>query len=408
MGTIRKISRRSAMKWGLLSTGLSLLPKGRLSTALASPAQVGGRAEEELFGSKNLPGGGQLEIRMTVSPYSSDLDIVELAERMSPFNPVSWHAEWKRIAEKNERLAEGFEKEGHKVTANEYYLRAAQFYQRAVIYQSEGDPPMLPTFNKLIEMYKRAWQLVPPPFERLEIPFEGTTLPAYFSKPRGNPGQRFPTVYAFGGADSSLVGGGGGAYTSRGMAYLFLDGPGQGIPLRLKRVYAPPDSERVAKVVIDYLVSRPDVDPNRIGITGGSMGGYTAPRCASVEKRIKACSMSSGSYGLLEDLFEYYPPIQERVRWLIGAKDLADARKKVREFTLEGRAQQIECPMLIGYGKDDRIMDPQGAFRLYQAAVNSKRSMVAEMGHDVGRARPSPLRPPILADWMAKQLIPSS
>ena len=404
MNTIKKISRRSAMKWGLLSTGLSLLRPGRLSTALASPAQVGGRADKDLTGSTPLAGGGQLEIRMTVSPYSTDLDLVEVAERMSPFNPESWHAEWKRVAEKNERLAEGFEKEGLKVTANEYFVRAAQFYQRAVIYQTESDPRMLPTFNKLIEMYKRAWALVPPPFERLEIPYEGTTLPAYFSKPRGAAGQRFPTVYAFGGADSSLVGGGGGTYTARGMAYLFLDGPGQGIPLRLKRVYAPPDSERVAKVVIDYLVSRPDVDSNRIGITGGSMGGYTAPRCAFGDKRIKACSMSSGAYGLHEDIFEYYPPIQERLRWLIGAKDLSDARKKIREFTLEGRAQQIECPMLIGYSKDDRIMDPRGAFRLNEAAVNSKRIMVEGIGHDVGRARPSPQRGPILADWMAKQL----
>jgi len=36
--------------------------------------------------------------------------------------------------------------------------------------------------------------------------------------------------------------------------------------------------------------------------------------------------MSSGSYDLKSDLFEYFP-IQERVRWIIGAKDLADARK---------------------------------------------------------------------------------
>ena len=37
--------------------------------------------------------------------------------------------------------------------------------------------------------------------------------------------------------------------------------------------------------------------------------------------------------------------------------------------------------MLIGYGSDDRIMDPQGAYRLYQAAVNSKRDMMAGLGH---------------------------
>ena len=397
------------MKWGLFSGDLSLLPKGRFSTAWASPPQVGGRAEDELYEGKNLPGGGQLDPRLTVSPYNSDPDIVEVAERMSPFNADSWHLEWKRVAERNERSAEESEKEGLKITANGFYLRAARFYQEAVIYQPEADPRMLPTFNKLLDMYKRAWQLVPPPYERLEIPYEKNTLPAFFSKPRGNPGQRFPVVYAFGGADSSVVGGGGGAYTARGMAYLFLDGPGQGIPLRLRHIYAPPDSERVAKAVIDYLVTRPDVDPNRIGVTGASMSGYTAPRATSGEKRIKACSVWSGSYSLLEDIFEYFPPIQDRLRWLMGAKDMAEGRKKIAEFTMAGQANQIECPLLVGYSKDDRIMDPKGALRLYQAATRSQREMWEGVGHDSGRMRPTVStkapRETRIADWMAKQLI---
>ncbi|MBI4458809.1 MAG: hypothetical protein HY648_01965 [Acidobacteria bacterium] len=55
-------------------------------------------------------------------------------------------------------------------------------------------------------------------------------------------------------------------------------------------------------------------------------------------------------------------------------------------------------------------MDPQGAFRLYQAAVNSKRIMVEGIGHNqptrVGGPRTlSSKRGQILADWMAKQLV---
>ena len=243
MDRVNHISRRSVVTCGLVSAGLSLLPTERVSARSAPLAQAGASENDELYEGKNLPGGGQIDPRLSVSPYANDEDIVEVAERMSPFNPESWHVEWKRVAEKNERLAEEFEKEGLKVTANGFYL---------------------PAFNKLIDMYKRAWQLVPPPFDRVEIPYEGTTLPGYFAKPRGNPGQRFPTVYAFGGADSTLIGGGGGAYTARGMAYLFVDGPGQGIPLRLKQVSAPPDSERVAKAVFDYLVTRPDSKHGRL------------------------------------------------------------------------------------------------------------------------------------------------
>ncbi|HZC82630.1 MAG TPA: hypothetical protein VE222_13105, partial [Nitrospiraceae bacterium] len=155
---------------------------------------------------------------------------------------------------------------------------------------------------------------------------------------------------------------------------------------------------------------RPDVDPSRIGMQGISMGGYGTPRVASGEKRIKAALMMSGSYDLRQDLFDYYPPIQERMRWIIGASDLADARKKLGEYTLEGRASRIECPMLIGYSKDDRIMDPQGAYRLYESAVHSKRDMVEGTGHTQASnaGGPRDLRPPVFADWTAKQLVTES
>src|SRR5260370_40162816 len=102
--------------------------------------------------------------------------------------------------------------------------------------------------------------------------------------------------------------------------------------------------------------------------------------------------------------------MQERVRWIIGARDLADARKKLADYTLEGRASHIECPMLIGYSKDDRIMDPQGAFRLYQAAVNSKREMVEGTGHTQASNAgcPGERRPPALPDWASKQRVNAS
>ncbi|MBI4458810.1 MAG: alpha/beta hydrolase [Acidobacteria bacterium] len=318
------VTRRNMMKWSLLSTGLSLLPQGRLSSAFA---QVGGRAEEQLFEGKNLAGGGQLDVRLSATPFTDDPDELEIWERMRAYDTDSWVTEYTRVAEKNEKLAEGFEKEGSKVTANEYYLRAARFYSTGCWPMPDSDPRMMPTFNKIVDMYKRAYRLVPAPFETVEVPYERSTLTSYFTKPRGAQGQRFPTVFAYGGADSITFGGGGAEYNVRGMAYLNVDGPGQGASLRIKHLYAPPDSERVAKAVMDYLVTRPDVDPNRIGIVGISMGGYGAPRCASGEKRIKACAVWSAAYSLLEDIFDYFPPIQDRVRWLIGAKDMADARK---------------------------------------------------------------------------------
>jgi hypothetical protein len=82
MASISNLSRRALVKWGLASAGLPALSKVLASPALAQDAgpesgkigEVGGRAESELYPGKGLPGGGQLEIRLTASIYTSDPD----------------------------------------------------------------------------------------------------------------------------------------------------------------------------------------------------------------------------------------------------------------------------------------------------------------------------------------------
>ena len=359
--------------------------------------------EKRLFPAPGLPGGGQLEVRMEAPLLHPDPDVREVARRYKPYNLDSWHTEWTLMAEKNEALAAGFEDEGRRVTAHDFYRRAAEFYRRALVYMPDSDPRMMESHHKLKETFDKAWSLVTPPFERVEIPYEGHQLDALFYPARGKSGTRFPTVYNYGGADGILLrglDGDAGQYVRRGMSFIDVDGPGHGAMLREQKLYAPPDSERVAKAVIDYLVTRPDVDPDRIGLHGSSMGGYSGPRCATEEKRIKAVAVWSGAYHLVDDIFDYYPPIQDRLRWLMGAKDLKEARERIQEFTLVGRAHKIECPLLVGYNHDDRVMDPRGAIRLYENAVNAPRELLDGVGHHEKRFD----RRSFIVDWFANQL----
>ena len=361
-------------------------------------------AERALFPASGLPGGGQLEVRMEISANHPDPDIRWVAQRVKPYNLQSWYSEWSAMAAKNEELAAGFVAQQRNVTAHEFYLRAADFYRRALVYLPDTDSRMLPTYGKLQETFDKAWSLVPAPFERVKIPYDAHLLEALFFPGRGRAGARLPVVYNYGGADGILLrgeDGGAGQYVRRGMHFIDVDGPGHGGALRERRLYAPPDSERVAKAVIDYLVTRPDVDADRIGLHGSGMGGYSGPRCATAEKRIKAVAVWSGAYDLVHDIFDYYPPIQDRLRWLIGAKDLPQARERIKEFTLEGRANRIECPLLVGYSHDDRVMDPRGALKLYEMAINSPdRSMLDGVGHGEKRLD----RRTYIADWFMKQL----
>ena len=359
--------------------------------------------EKRLFPGPGLPGGGQLEVRMEVPLLHPDPDVREVALRYKPYNLESWHAEWTRMADKNEELAAGFEGEGRNVTAHDFYRRAAEFHRRALVYMPDSDPRMMQSHDRLKETFDKAWSLVKPPFERVQIPYEGHMLDALFYPARGPAGARMPTVYNYGGADGILLrglDGDAGQYVRRGMSFIDVDGPGHGAMLREKKLYAPPDSERVAKAVIDYLVTRPDVDPDRIGLHGSSMGGYSGPRCATEEKRIKAVAVWSGAYHLVDDIFDYYPPIQDRLRWLMGAADLTEARERIKEFSLVGRAQKIECPLLVGYNHDDRVMDPRGALRLYENATNAPRELLDGVGHHEKRFD----RRSFIVDWFAKQL----
>ena len=394
-----EIGRRDAIKAAL---GAFVLAPKLTELARAQVLQKEA-AQKALYPAPGLPGGGQLEIRMSQSAEHPDPDIRDVARRLKPYNLESWHGEWKRVAERNEQLAGRFESEGRKVSAHEFYLRAADFYRNAVLYLPEDDSRTIPTYRKLSDTFDKAWGLVKPPFERINIAYEGRTLAAHFFLARAAAGQRSPVVYNYGGADGVLLRGDAGSapqFLSRGMSYIDVDGPGHGGTLRLSKLYAPPDSERVVKAVIDYLVTRADVDPGRIGVHGSSMGGYSAPRAATIEKRIQSVAVWSGAYSLRQDLFDYYPPIQDRLRWLMGTKSLAQAREKIAEFTLEGRVKQIECPMLVGYSNDDRIMDPRGALRLYEEATNSKREMLDGVGHGEKRFEVRTY----IADWFAKQL----
>lgn len=412
--------RRSLIKWGLLSAaGTSALPEMLGKAAVAQQTSfgpsdellgvVGGRSAGNLYTGETLREGGQMEIRLNQSMHTSDPDELQVATRLRPFDPLSWYNEWRRVAQINEELAQSFEQADLRLSANEYYLRAFRFYRAAIIYQEDTDATMMPGYMKMMDMYTKAWEMVRPPFERVKIMVDGNELDGYFRKPGGPPGVRYPTVINYLGADSMAEATilARGSYVARGLAFLVIDLPGQGAAKRLKHLYMQPDTERYVSDLIDYLETRPDVDADRIALLGQSMGGYGAPRAAASEPRIKAVSVASGSHDLARDLFEYFPPIQERVRWIIDGRDLADTRRRIRDFTVEDVAHRIECPMLIGYGPTDRIMDPQGAYRLYEAAVNAERTMWAGGGHPHHPRKsggPIDRQLPTEADWLARTM----
>ena len=58
------------------------------------------QAAKLLYPAQGLPGGGQLEVRMEISPDHPDPDIRSVARRVKFFNLESWHSEWTEAAKK--------------------------------------------------------------------------------------------------------------------------------------------------------------------------------------------------------------------------------------------------------------------------------------------------------------------
>jgi pimeloyl-ACP methyl ester carboxylesterase len=145
--------------------------------------------------------------------------------------------------------------------------------------------------------------------EAVEIPYEDTTLGGYFFRPEAT-GSR-PTVVMPGGYDSFVeesYQSGARAAVTRGYNCLAFDGPGQGHVLLRQRLYMRPDFEAVIGPVLDWLVTRPEVQADRIILMGRSFGGYLAPRAACGETRLAGLVCDPGQISLAAALRQRLPP----------------------------------------------------------------------------------------------------
>jgi hypothetical protein len=84
-------------------------------------------------------------------------------------------------AERVHKYADNCISAGHKVSAREAYLRASNYYRVAeFLLMDPEDPRIHTTWRSSKECFGNAARLFSPPFEAVEIPYEGTTLPGYF------------------------------------------------------------------------------------------------------------------------------------------------------------------------------------------------------------------------------------
>ena len=311
-----------------------------------------------------------------------------------------WREEWAAMADRVVAVADTAASEQRHITAGNNYMRAGNYYYSAERFIPPG-PEKMAMYHKALRAYRAAMERLHPEIERVEVPYENTSLPAYFVKGAGT-GRR-PTVVLFDGMDNAKemsVIFAGLDFAKRGINTLAIDGPGQAEALRLRNIHSRYDYEVPGTAAYDYVVSRADVDPKRVAVMGYSFGGYHAPRIAAFEKRYAAAV----AFGAMHwSIYEWVAGNKARLaadprtsstslfqfRWVVGAPDNETALEWAKKFTLEGVAQRIECAFLVVHGENDRIVPLSEAKKLYQdGRLEAKAHQDLRRRRGRGRALP--------------------
>lgn len=217
------------------------------------------------------------------------------ASRIKDGDAASWQQEWYLLAQRVEARGLQSLANGHTVSARDQLQRAAYYYRISLLAILPDDPRLPERAEKSRSLMKKAGELYDPPMEYIEIPYEGTVMPGYFRK-ASNSDQPAKTLIMIGGGETfaeDLI-----VYIApqahdRGYNFVTVDLPGQGLLPMQGKIFRP-DMNVPMKAVVDYVLSRPDVDANKLAAYGYSGGGGFVPQAAMHDSRLTAIAMSSG------------------------------------------------------------------------------------------------------------------
>jgi len=312
-----------------------------------------------------------------------------------------WCAAWVAIGEQHEQLGREAIAEGRLRSGGEHLAQAAAYYHFAKFVFVEDLDQMRAAHARAVAAYTDALPHLDPPGRRVEIPFEGARLVAVVRTPYGE--GPFPVVLMIPGLDSTKeeIRSTEQTFLARGLATFSVDGPGQGeaeYDLKIRGDWAP-----VAEVLYDAIGAQPDLDRDRMAVWGVSLGGYYSVRvAAALGDRLRAAVALAGPFHFGE-CWDGLPPLtRDTFRVRSGSATEEEARAVANTLDLSGVAGDVTAPVLLVFGRKDRLIPYQQAEKARDAVPGSQLLMLEEANH--GCADYSPWHRPRTADWLAAHL----
>jgi dienelactone hydrolase len=342
----------------------------------------------------------------------SSADFAQIRARITKLADAS--PAFEAVARSREAKAQAAEKDGRLVTARENYFMAAIHWAAAQWPIDENDEQNRTYNQRKRDCYTKYAGLADHRVEAAWIPLPGgQSLPAWLHLPPGHRGGRVPVVVSLPGMDSFKEMGVamyGDRWLSRGMAVLALDGPGQYESPVLDIYFSMDAWIATGTAAVDWLVSRREIDPERIGLAGNSFGSFFGTIAAAHEPRIRGVAVSAvchepGFHTIFE---EASPTFKMRFMYMCGISDEGEFDELRKTMTWEGHAERIRAPYLCLAGEAEELSPLVHTERLMKALQGPKRLVVyQDSRHSVGNvpaANLGPFPPILAADWMAATL----
>ena len=145
-----------------------------------------------------------------------------------------------------------------------------------------------------------------------------------------------------------------------------------------------------ASRVIDFLLSRDEIDHTRIGVTGGSQGGGLTISTAALRPEVRAAAASApflcGFMDSIELLHTYpYQEIREYLR--VYPERRAAVAETLAYFDGINFASCVTCPIVVNLGLQDNVCPAETAFVTFDALASQDKHIYPYdgHGHEAGR-----------------------
>ena len=312
---------------------------------------------------------------------------------------------WAKVAQRQEQLAVAAYAEGRRVTASQHYHRAALYWGRAQhLIPAHGNPTKIANHGAMMRCYDRVIELMDGAIEKhsVEIP-GGQTITCLLHKAPGS--GRHPTILYTPGMDAAkedFPNPFNNEFTRRGMNICAMDGPGQG-ESNINGVWLDVGNYAAAgKSVIDLLTQRDDVDGDKIGVFGTSMGTRYGVEIAAADPRVKAVAGQMPCVGPFDVIFEQAQPNFKRIHmYMTNTYDEAAFDELVdrMQANFVEITRQLAVPYLLVAGDMDELCPPEDI----QAFMNSLSCpkelwLYEDSYHTMGEVAADIY--PAIADWM--------